>query len=104
MFTGALPEAHGIRQYEKPVLEFDTIFDSIIRAGKRAAIESVDDSSIAKIFLEQNIDYLIVRATRKSTPAPMMQSRGTPTTWSSSTTKITTTLSMEARLGPGKPL
>ena len=59
MFTGALPEAHGIMEYEKPVLKCDTVFDSIIRAGKRVAIASVDGSSIAKIFLERDIDYLI---------------------------------------------
>jgi hypothetical protein len=59
MFTGALPEVHGIRRYEKPVLECDTLFDSLVRSGKRAAIASVEGSSIAKIFLEREIDYFI---------------------------------------------
>lgn len=59
MFTGALPEAHGIVKYDKPVLRCDTIFDALLRAGKRVAIVAVDGSSIAKIFLERELDYYI---------------------------------------------
>jgi len=57
MFTGALPEVHGIRVYEKPVLTCDTIFDALGRAGKCAAIVAVEDSSIDRIFRERPIDY-----------------------------------------------
>jgi len=59
MFTGALPEAHGIRRYEKPVLSCDTLFDAFLRAGKRVAIVAVEESSISRIFLNRDIDYFI---------------------------------------------
>jgi hypothetical protein len=57
MFSGATPEQHGIRQYEKPVLKCDTLFDSLIRAGKRVAIVAVENSSIDRIFRDRKIDY-----------------------------------------------
>lgn len=59
MFTGALPEAHGITQYDKPVLECDTIFDALLRSLKKVAIVAVEGSSIAKIFLNRDLDYFI---------------------------------------------
>ncbi len=57
MFTGAPPEVHGIRAYERPVLECDTLFDSLIRAGKRPAIVSVKDASTDIIFRGRDMDY-----------------------------------------------
>jgi len=57
MFTGAEPEAHGIRRYEKPVLGCDTLFDAVSRAGRRVAIVAVKDSSIDLIFRGRAIDY-----------------------------------------------
>ena len=57
MFTGALPEAHGIRKYERPVLTCDTLFDALVRAGKRAAIVAVKDCSMDIIFRNRAIDY-----------------------------------------------
>jgi hypothetical protein len=57
MFTGAAPERHGIRQYERPVLRCDTLFDALIRAGRRAAIAAVKNCSIDLIFRERKIDY-----------------------------------------------
>jgi hypothetical protein len=57
MFTGALPEWHGIRHYEKPVLKCDTIFDAMVRAGKMAAIVAVENSSIDLIFRNRDIKY-----------------------------------------------
>ncbi len=57
MFTGALPEVHGIKVYEKPVLNCDTIFDALSRAGKKVAIVAVENSSIDRIFRERPIDY-----------------------------------------------
>jgi len=59
MFTRAPPEAHGIRMYEKTVLRCDTLFDALLRAGKRAAIISVVDSSISLIFRNRAMSYLI---------------------------------------------
>ncbi len=57
MFTGALPEAHGIRKPERPVLTCDTLFDALIRAGKKPAIAAVRGSSIDLIFRNRTMDY-----------------------------------------------
>ncbi len=65
MYTGAQPEVHGIRKYEKPVLATDTIFDSLIRSGKRPAIVSTANDSISRIFLERNMDYFIYDSVEK---------------------------------------
>ena len=60
MYTGALPDVHGIKVYEKPVLSTDTIFDTLVRAGKRVAIVAISGSSMASIFLGREIDYYIL--------------------------------------------
>ncbi|MCU0610920.1 MAG: alkaline phosphatase family protein [Candidatus Eisenbacteria bacterium] len=57
MFTGALPEVHGIRRPERPVLRCDTLFDALLRAGRRVAIVAVAGSSIDLIFRERAMDY-----------------------------------------------
>ena len=57
MYTGAQPEVHGIQKYEKPVIKIDTIFDALIRAGKKVAIVGDIKCSIAHIFLERDADY-----------------------------------------------
>jgi 2-polyprenyl-3-methyl-5-hydroxy-6-metoxy-1,4-benzoquinol methylase len=57
MFTGAPPEVHGIQKYERPVLTCDTLFDALVRAGKRAAIVAVKDCSMDIIFRNRAIDY-----------------------------------------------
>ena len=57
MFTGASPAGHGIRQYEQPVLRCDTLFDALVRAGRRAAIVAVTGSSIDRIFRGRDVDY-----------------------------------------------
>lgn len=44
MFTGALPNIHGIKEYTKPVLKCETIFDAFVKAGKKVAIVAVKDS------------------------------------------------------------
>ncbi len=59
MYTGVDPVIHGIRKYEKPVLKIDTLFDQIIKAGKKCAIVSETNASMSKIFLERNMDYFI---------------------------------------------
>ncbi len=59
MYTGAQPEVHGIRAYVKPVIKIDTLFDSLIRAGKKAAIVSTAGDSMSKIYLEREMDYFI---------------------------------------------
>jgi len=57
VFTGASPEIHGIRRYERPVLTCDTMFDAFTRAGRRVAIVAVRDSSIDLIFRNRAVDY-----------------------------------------------
>ena len=59
MYTGAQPEVHGIRAYVKPVIAIDTIYDALLRAGKRPAIVSTGNDSMSKIFLERDMDYFI---------------------------------------------
>ena len=61
MYTGLMPEKHGIMKYEKPVLKVDTMFDYLIKAGKKVAIVSTAGDSISKIFLERNMDYYIYK-------------------------------------------
>lgn len=60
MYTGALPEVHGIRSYEKPVIAIDSLFDALARAGKRVALVAVADSSMDLIFAGRDIDYYSV--------------------------------------------
>ncbi len=59
MYSGVMPEIHGIRKYVKPVLKIETVFDMFIKAGKRPAIVSTEGDSISKIFLEREMDYFI---------------------------------------------
>ena len=59
MYTGAQPEVHGIKGYVKPVIRIDTLFDALIRSGKKAALVSTAGDSMSKIFLERDMDYYI---------------------------------------------
>ena len=59
MYTGAMPNVHGIQAYEKPVLSTDTVFDTFIRADMKPAIVSTANDSISCIFLERDMDYFI---------------------------------------------
>jgi hypothetical protein len=59
MYTGAQPEVHGIRKYEKPVLRIDTLFDALIRAGKKPVIVGYGKCSLTNIYLEREMDYFI---------------------------------------------
>jgi len=61
MYSGMQPEKHGILQYVKPVLRVQTVFDDLVRAGKKAAIVSTEGDSISLIFLERDIDYYIYK-------------------------------------------
>lgn len=65
MYSGVMPEIHGIQKYEKPVLKVDTLFDWYIRAGKKCAIVSTAGDSISKIFLERDMDYFIYPTVRQ---------------------------------------
>ena len=59
MYTGAQPEVHGIMQYEKPVIKIDTLFDALIRAGKKPAIIATPNCSLGNIYLERDMDYFL---------------------------------------------
>lgn len=59
MYTGAQPAVHGIQKYDRPVLQIDTLFDALLRAGKRPAIVASKRCSIAKIFQEREMDYYL---------------------------------------------
>ncbi len=60
MYTGAQPDIHGIKAYRKPVVKTDSVFDALIRAGKKPCIVSTGEDSMSKIFLERDMDYFIV--------------------------------------------
>ena len=57
MYTGAQPEVHGIRSYTKPVITIDTLFDAMLRAGKKCAIVCRDGDSLSRIYNERSMDY-----------------------------------------------
>ncbi len=59
MYSGVMPDVHGIKRYEKPVLTVATVFDEFIKAGKKAAIVSTSGDSISMIFLNREMDYFI---------------------------------------------
>ena len=63
LYTGAQPAVHGIQKYEKPVIRIDTLFDALIRAGKKPCIISHGDASMSRIFLERDMDYFILPST-----------------------------------------
>ena len=65
MYTGAQPDVHGIRSYIKPVIAIDTIFDALIRNGRKPAIVSTSGDSLSKIFLERKMDYYIYDTVEK---------------------------------------
>lgn len=57
MYTGAQPEVHGIRAYVKPVIRIDTLFDALLRAGRKPAIICTEGDSLSRIYLERDMDY-----------------------------------------------
>lgn len=59
MYTGAQPAIHGIRKYEKPVIRIDTLFDVMIRNGKKCVIVADSNCSMGKIFKERDMDYFL---------------------------------------------
>ena len=59
MYTGAQPAVHGIQKYEKPIIRIDTLFDAMIRAGKKCVIVASKGCSLANIYLERDMDYIV---------------------------------------------
>lgn len=60
MFTGVTPHVHGIECYDKHVLAQDSLFDALVRAGKRVALVAVADSSFDILFSDRGIDRFIL--------------------------------------------
>ena len=59
MYSGLMPEKHGIQAYVKPVLSVATLFDAAIASGHKPIIISTEGDSITKIFLERKMDYIV---------------------------------------------
>ncbi len=76
IFTGAQPEVHGIHSYTRPVLECDTFFDALIRADKKVAIVSVENSSIDLIFRNRDLAYFAENNDRAVTERTLEVIRG----------------------------
>lgn len=59
IYTGVMPEVHGITEYRKPVITIDSLFDALIRAGKRVAVLGSESCSMSNIWLQRDMDYFI---------------------------------------------
>ena len=59
MYTGAQPAVHGIRKYEKPIIRIDSLFDALIKAGKKPVIIADKECSMGAIFKEREMDYFL---------------------------------------------
>jgi len=60
IYTGAMPSVHGITEYRKPVITIDSLFDCLIRAGKKIALLGSKGCSMSNIWLERDIDYFVI--------------------------------------------
>ena len=60
MYTGAQPEVHGIQEYTKPAITIDTLFDAMIRAGKKCLIIANANCSLDQIYRGRDMDYISV--------------------------------------------
>ena len=58
MYSGLMPEKHGIQAYIKPVLKCETLFDAAVKAGKKPVIISTKGDSITEIFKERDMEYI----------------------------------------------
>ena len=54
MYTGVSPDVHGIKGYVKPVITVDSLFDSLPRSGKNVALVTVENSSMAMVYLNRD--------------------------------------------------
>ena len=57
MYTGVDPEVHGIQTYVRPKLTCDTLFDQYIKAGKKVAVLTMQESTFNYIFAGRKIDF-----------------------------------------------
>lgn len=60
MYTGLDPAQHGIQTYVRPQLTCDTLYDALIRAGKKPGILATEDSTFHHIFAGRPMDYYSV--------------------------------------------
>jgi len=60
IYTGVMPQVHGITEYRKPVITIDTLFDSMIRAGKKITLLGSKGCSMSNIWLERDMDYFVI--------------------------------------------
>jgi len=61
MYSGAMPAIHGIREYRKPILEVDTLFDRMLAAGKKCANVASAGASMGMIFANRGFDAYITQ-------------------------------------------
>ena len=66
MYSGATPEIHGIREYAKPVLTVETIFNTFPEAKLKTAISAVNGCSIDTIFRKRPITYISTESDAES--------------------------------------
>lgn len=59
MYSGAMPEKHGIREYAKPILTIDTLFDRMLERGMRVANVASRGCSMAMIFADRKMDAYV---------------------------------------------
>ena len=60
MYTGLDPVQHGILTYIRPQLTCDTLFDELIRAGKKPLIICMTDSTFMHIFAGRDMPIIEV--------------------------------------------
>ena len=61
MYTGLTPAEHGIHVYERPQLACETLYDTLIQAGRHPAIIAMPDSTFLHIFGGREMPYYEVR-------------------------------------------
>ena len=58
MYTGLMPEEHGIQTYVRPDLQCSTLYDVLIAAGKKPAIAALGDSTFTHIFTGRDMPII----------------------------------------------
>ena len=59
MYTGAQPSVHKVDHLTSNPVEIDTIFDALIRAGKKPVIVATKSCSVGTRFVGRNMDYFL---------------------------------------------
>ena len=61
MYTGLDPKDHGIMTYTRPHLTCSTLYDELLKDGKRPAIIAMADSTFLHIFNGRDMEYYEVQ-------------------------------------------